>query len=126
MCTLYKKNVKANNHERTEKNGRNIWRINRGIIRRNIRRAKKTKKRETWVIEKINIKGIEPETFDATKALEEIKTKLRELKTKMMKKKFENEIDNQETLEKQRMKIEAWKIKEYKTTIESIKDATKK
>ena len=44
----------------------------------------------------------------------------------MMKKKFGNEIDDQETLERQRMKIEAGKIKEYKTTIESIKDTTKK
>ena len=44
----------------------------------------------------------------------------------MMKKKFGNEIDNQETLERQRMKIEAGKIKEYKTTIESTKDTTKK
>ena len=44
----------------------------------------------------------------------------------MMKKKFGNEIDDQETLERQRMKIEAGKIKEHKTTIESIKDTTKK
>ena len=43
-----------------------------------------------------------------------------------MKKKFGNEIDDQETLERQRMKIEAEKIKEHKTTIESIKDTTKK
>ena len=40
------------------------------------------------VIERINIKEIESETLDETKALEEIETKLRKLETKVMKKRF--------------------------------------
>ena len=40
------------------------------------------------VIERINIKEIESETLDETKALEEIETKLRKLETKAMKKRF--------------------------------------
>ena len=40
---------------------------------------------------------------DETKALEEMKTKFKELETKIMKKKrFRNEIDEQETLERQK------------------------
>ena len=40
------------------------------------------------VIERINIKEIESETLDETKALEEIETKLRKLETKVMKKRL--------------------------------------
>ena len=40
------------------------------------------------VIERINIKEIESETLDETKALEEIETKLRKLETKVMKERF--------------------------------------
>ena len=40
------------------------------------------------VIERINIKEMESEILDETKALEEIETKLRKLETKVMKKRF--------------------------------------
>ena len=40
------------------------------------------------VIERINIKEMESEILDETKALEEIETKLRKLETKAMKKRF--------------------------------------
>ena len=46
------------------------------------------------VIERINIKEIESETFDETKALEEIETKLRKLETKVMKKRFWKQNDD--------------------------------
>ena len=59
---------------------------------------KKTEKHE--IIESINIREIESETLDETKALEEIETKLEKLETTIMKKRFWNEIDEQETLER--------------------------
>ena len=40
------------------------------------------------MIERINIKEIESEILDKTKALKEIETKLRKLETKVMKKRF--------------------------------------
>ena len=46
------------------------------------------------VIERINIKEIESETLDETKALEEIETKLRKLETKVMKKRFWKQNDD--------------------------------
>ena len=62
------------------------------------------------MIKRINIKRIEAEIFDEIKAVEEIETKSKKLETKIMRKKFWNEIDEQETLKKQIMKIETEKI----------------
>ena len=91
---------------------------------------KKIEKHE--IIGRINIKEIESEILDETKALEEIKTKLKKLETKVMKKRFQNEIDEQETLERQKIKIETEELKKvnkiggHKIRTESIKDTTKR
>ena len=90
---------------------------------------KKIEKHE--IIEIINIKEKEPEILDKTKALRKIETKLKKLETKVMKKKFHNEIDDQETFRWQKIKTETEKlikvneIEEHKIRIESIKDTTK-
>ena len=84
------------------------------------------------IIETINIKEIESNILDETKALEEIKTKLRKVETKIFKKRCWNEIDEQETLKRQKIKIETEKFKKvnkiegHKIRIESIKDTTKR
>ena len=52
---------------------------------------------------------MDTEILDETKALEEIQTKLRKVKTTIFKKRFWNEIDEQETLERQKIKTEAKK-----------------
>ena len=61
------------------------------------------------IIKRINIKEIELEILDETKVLEKIKTKLRKLKTMIMKNRFWNEIDEQEILG--RLKIETGILK---------------
>ena len=66
------------------------------------------------------------------KHLKKFKTKLKKIETKVMKKRFQNEIDEQETLERQKIKIETEKLKKvnkiggHKIRIESIKDTTKR
>ena len=63
------------------------------------------------IIERKNYrKKTEAEIFNETKALEEIETKSRELEIKIMKKRFWNDIDEQETKKRQIMKIETEKI----------------
>ena len=58
------------------------------------------------------MKNIESEIFEEIKALEEIKTKIKRIKyKKKRKKKHWNKIDDEETLERQRLKIETKKIK---------------
>ena len=58
------------------------------------------------------MKNIESEIFEKIKALEEIKTKIKRIKyKKKRKKKHWNKIDDEETLERQGLKIEAKKIK---------------
>ena len=69
----------------------------------------KIKKHE--IIEGINIKEIESEILDKTKVPEEIKTKLKKLETTIMKKRFWNKIDEQETLGRLKIKIETEKLK---------------
>ena len=84
------------------------------------------------IIEKLNIKEIMSEIFDESKVLDKIKTKLINLKKKIMKKWFWDKTDKQETLEIYERKIETEKIekviiiKEYEIEIESIKDEAKR
>ena len=104
-----KKNVKP------DKNRKRIWRI----VRRNIKRTKKVVKinqkiEKHEIIEGNNIKGIESEILDETKVLEEIETKLEKIEKVKMKKRFWNEIDKQETLERLKIKIEKDKLKKSK------------
>ena len=66
------------------------------------------------IIERINIKEIESEILDETKAPEEIKTKLTEVETTTFKKRFWNEIDKQEKLERLNIKINTEKLKKKK------------
>lgn len=62
------------------------------------------------------MKNIESEIFEEIKALEEIKTKIKRIKykKKKWKKRHWNKIDDEETLERQRLKIETEKIKKCK------------
>ena len=62
------------------------------------------------IIEKLNIKEIMSEIFDESKVLDKIKTKLINLKKKIMKKWFWDKTDKQETLEIHERKIETEKI----------------
>ena len=58
------------------------------------------------------MKEIESEIFDETKAFEKIETNLSKLETTITKKKgFWNEIDEQETLERLKIKTETEKLK---------------
>ena len=57
---------------------------------------------------------MESEIHDETKALEEIKTKLRKVKTTIIKNRFWKELDEQETLERLKIKTETEKIKKSK------------
>ena len=52
---------------------------------------------------------METEILDETKALEKIQTQLRKVETAIFKKRFWNEADEQETLERQKIKTEAKK-----------------
>ena len=52
---------------------------------------------------------METEILDETKALEKIQTQLRKVETAIFKKRFWNEVDEQETLERQKIKTEAKK-----------------
>ena len=62
-----------------------------------------------------NMKNIESEIFEKIKALEEIKTKIKRIKYKKKRKKRHwNKTDVEETLERQRLKIETEKIKKLK------------
>lgn len=54
---------------------------------------------------------MESEILDGTKALEETKTKLKKVETTIMKKRFWKDFDEQETLEKIKIKTEAEKLK---------------
>ena len=61
------------------------------------------------------MKNIESEIFEEIKALEEIKTKIKRIKYKKKRKKRHwNKTDVEETLERQRLKIETEKIKKLK------------
>ena len=61
------------------------------------------------------MKNIESEIFEKIKALEEIKTKIKRIKYKKKRKKRHwNKTDVEETLERQRLKIETEKIKKLK------------
>ena len=61
------------------------------------------------------MKNIESEIFEKIKALEEIKTKIKRIKyKKKWKKRHWNKIYDEETLERQRLKIETEKIKKCK------------
>ena len=63
---------------------------------------------ETYnIMERHNIKEMESKIFDETKALGEIETKLRKAETTIMKERFWNEFDEQQTLERQKIKMEA-------------------
>ena len=57
---------------------------------------------------------METEILDETKTLEEIEAKLRKVKATIFKKKFWNEIDEQEKLERQKIKTETEKLKKAK------------
>ena len=84
------------------------------------------------IIEKLNIKEIMSEIFDESKVLDKIKTKLIKLKKKIMKKRFWDVSDEQETLEGLERKIATEelqrvnKIKAYEIRIELIKDEAKR
>ena len=88
LLTTYKKNVKP------DKNRRKIWRIIRilqilHLVGKTNNLGKTNNKiKKLGVIEIINIKEIESEILDETKAPEEIRTKLRKLETAIMKKGF--------------------------------------
>ena len=58
------------------------------------------------IIERLITKEIRSKILDEVKVLEEIKTKLRKLKTKIVKNWFWDETDEQETLERLERKIE--------------------
>ena len=58
------------------------------------------------IIERLITKEIRSKILDEVKVLEEIKTKLRKLKTKIIKNWFWDETDEQETLERLERKIE--------------------
>ena len=85
------------------------------------------------IIEKLNIREIEPEILDETKVYGKIKTRLRKLKTIIIKKKtFWKKNDEQERLERLERKIDTEKlervkkIKAYEIRIGSVKDEAKK
>ena len=59
------------------------------------------------MIERINIKEIVPEILDETKASEEIKTKLKKVETTIMKRRLWKKIDEQETLQRLKIKGQA-------------------
>ena len=58
------------------------------------------------IIERLITKEIRSKILDEVKVLEEIKTKLRKLKTKIIKNWFWDETDEQETLERLEREIE--------------------
>ena len=75
------------------------------------RKVKNQKRQNREIIERINIKEIESEIFDETKALEKIERRLSKLETPISKKKFWNEINVQETLETLKIKTKTEKQK---------------
>ena len=82
------------------------------------------------MIERINIKEIVPEILDETKASEEIKTKLKKVETTIMKRRLWKKIDEQETLQRLKIKRQAEKLKKVnkiegcEIRIKLIKDTT--
>ena len=62
------------------------------------------------IIERLNINKIVLKTLDETNVIDETKTRLRKLKTKIMKKWFLEEIDEQETLERLERKMGTEKL----------------
>ena len=119
------KNVKPN------KNRMKIWRIIK-IVRR-IKKIENINNNinKYEIIERFNIKEIELEIRDETKAFEEIKNKIKKIRANNNEKKFQKEIDEQET-ERLKIKIETRKLKKvnkiegYEIRIKSIKDTTKR
>ena len=75
------------------------------------RKVKNQKRQNREIIERINIKEIESEIFDETKALEKIERRLSKLETAISKKRFWNEINVQETLETLKIKTKTEKLK---------------
>ena len=77
------------------------------------------------ILERINIKEekelvkrMETEIFDETRALGEMKSKLRKVKTTILKKKrIWNETDEQKTLERQKIKVKIEKLKKVNKII---------
>ena len=98
FCSSHIKNVNPNKHDELSEENKELEKINQKIEKHEI-------------IERINIKEIESEILDETKALEEIEIKLSKLKTTIMKKRFWNEIDKQETLERTKHKTRNRKTK---------------
>ena len=75
FCSSHIKNTNPNKHDELSEENEELEKINRKIEKHEI-------------IERINIKEIESEILDETKALEEIEIKLSKLKTTIMKKRF--------------------------------------